>query len=296
MEMNIAHVEIEISDNKTFAQVAYFLDSQFVLIKLQKLREKYGFGKTLSDDLNELVAHFVILAGLNPETYPTSFPKPTMEGLEHLLMDQERLFNYLSENSDSLEKDQEAFRKVFLSIQNMFSEINLIRRSLQYPRMFNGVLLQALLFNKVRFFITAYPTTIFTPAYSFESDNDLEVKRDLDMAIIVTANSTKEDVLKAFSDCKTDLIGQVEATHPLNEVLDKDTVSNIKRDRDWHWQQYNSKTYNEIVDEWNATCPNPEIEPHEEKCHHCIFDVNKVEKAVSRYRRYLKSITLKTDV
>lgn len=296
MQMDIACVEIELADNKTFAQVAYFLDSQFVLTELLKLREKYNFEKPLPDDLNELVAHFVVLAELNPDTYTTSFPKPSIVGLEHLLMDQERLFNYLSENSDSLEKDQEVFRKVFQSMQDLFSDINLLRRFLQYPRMFNGVLLQALLFNKVRFFKTAYPTTIFTPAYSFEADNNLEVKRDLDMAIIVTANSKKQDVLNAFNDCKTDLIGLVEATHPLNTVLDKDTVSNIKRDRNWHWQQYKGKKYNKIMDEWNSTCPNPELEPHEDKCRHWIFDVNKVEKAVSRYRKYLKDIVPKTDI
>jgi len=66
----------------------------------------------------------------------------------------------------------------------------------------------------------------------------------------------------------------------------------ILRDRALYWMVFEEEkkglgAYRKVMDIWDTKCPTPKLEPHEEKCKHCIFDQNIIEQAIHRYRDFL---------
>lgn len=111
------------------------------------------------------------------------------------------------------------------------------------------------------------------------------------MAIAVTPFSTEGDIKAAFQDCKDNIREFVEMFSPVYKNMEKDTITNIKRDRNWYWEHKSGDKYRDILDEWNKKCSYfVNATPHKgnQKCQYCdLIDQNVIEKAVSRYKKNL---------
>lgn len=292
MKMKIEPVEILLEDNKAFAQVAFLLDNPLFLKDLKKLRDKYKIVKPLDFSFYDFICHFIELRKGNAEKLlkENDF-KLNLSGLQYIFEEPERLFEYLIEHQSEKQLGQDLYEKAIDIEQQFIKDINDIRKKYLYPPMFNSCIFQAVLFNKVEIFRTAFATFINTPAYPFESNQNVELKREKVMAIIATPYSTKDDILDAFKQGLTDVRNTIEPTHPLNLLLKKDTISNIKRDREWYWRVKNNEKYGVILDEWNEKCPAKGKHPNTEllkKCKFCKFDTDIVGKALLQYRKMLQ--------
>lgn len=153
----------------------------------------------------------------------------------------------------------------------LLPEIAKIRTEYKYPPYFDDVIFQIIMFNRVR--------TIKSAQIVMHLVNDSTTQKlseqNMELAILLTPLSTKQEVMDAFDESKK-LRHQYVSKHPLSEILDKDTLTNIARDRKWYLQKLTGMTYKEILDEWNTNSENSYIE-----------DENDVIKAVSRYKKSL---------
>ena len=289
-------IKIDIKDDRTYAQAAYFVDSPLIAKDIRKLQRDFKILPPLLYDINSLEGHFLKLAGYNPIQYHYNFPIPTDNGFHRLFADLNNFSSYLFHNNEKIIADQKAFDAVTDLFNTFLIHISGARRPYFYPRMFDSVVLQAVLFSEVKYFKSAYATTINTPAYSFEANEDIEAERDISTAIMVMPNSTEKDIMHAFTDIRKDLRNVVESTHPLIHILDKDSVSNIRQQRYWYWQIDKGREYSELLDEWNKQPGLHDKESEHGKnnkyCPSClIFDTNRLEKFVKRYRDILKTIS-----
>jgi hypothetical protein len=269
MKMKIEPIEILLEDNKAFAQVAFLLDNPLFTKDIKKLRDKYKIIKPLDFSSYALISHFVELEKGKADLLEKSDFKLNLNGLQYVFEEPERLLEYLIEYQSEKQLGQDLYKKVIAIEQQFVKDVIDIRGKYLYPPMFNSCIFQAVLFNKVKVFRTAFATVINTPAYSFESNQDIEEKREKIMAIIATPYSTEKDILDAFKQGLIDVRNVIESTHPLNQVLEKDTLSNIKRDRNLHWRITNGEKYKNLVDEFNLA-------------------QNSIERAVLRYRKNLQ--------
>lgn len=72
------------------------------------------------------------------------------------------------------------------------------------------------------------------------------------VAIFVTPQSRTEDVLEALKDIKKNIfIKRDDGYNVFFSVYSKDEITNIKRDRGWHWENLNGKSYRDIAIEEN---------------------------------------------
>ncbi len=269
-------IQIDITDKRVYAQTAFLVDSPTFLDLLEKVRTKFQI-VTPFDSTDSWHNHLLKLAGYDLAEYW----KMEKVGPDN---------KHWSKKSDWMKNSEANFLKMVNLEKELMQAVAKIRRLHHYPVLFDSVIRQAILFHSV---------TGFKTAMAILSYNHLPVSSDEDdpiMAIVVTPSSTKEDVLSAFDDTKK-MRQEYEFTNPVDQKLDKDTLTNIERDRMWHWKKYgNGLKYDEILDVWNRLCPNPELEPHEQECSHCFFDKNKIEQAVSRYRKNLQLVIPKTDI
>lgn len=155
----------------------------------------------------------------------------------------------------------------------LLPEIARLRDTYKYPPYFDDVIFQVIMFNRVQ----SIKSTQVVMHLVKDSETQKLPDQNMELAILLTPLSTKQEVMSAFEEAKK-LRSEYENRHPLSEVLDKDTLTNIIRDRKWYLQKLSGKTYKEIVDEWNNTLGNSYIE-----------EENDVIKAVSRYKKNLLS-------
>lgn len=148
-----------------------------------------------------------------------------------------------------------------------------LRDSYKYPPYFDDVIFQVIMFNRVQ----SIKSTQVVMRLVKDSEEQKLPDQNMELAILLTPLSTKQEVMSAFEEAKK-LRSEYENKHLLSPVLDKDTLTNIRRDRKWYLQKLSGKTYKEIVDEWNNTSGNSYIE-----------EENDVTKAVSRYKKTLLS-------
>jgi len=270
MKMIMKPVNILLEENKSFAQVAFLVDNPLVLADIYELRKQYYLDSPLKFGLYPLIFHFISLCGENPaKFFNNKAIEPTSEGFRHLIEEPERLIQYLAEHQDGILLGNDLFKIVLAREEKFITDITKIRRKYLYPSMFDSVIIQAVLFHEVKFFKTAYATYINKPAYSFEASEDFGEARDKILAIIATPYSTKKDILEAFKEGLARIRDVTESTHPLNSAVEKDTFNNIKRTRNWHWQQKSGRKYKELAEEFKIA-------------------QNSVERSVSRYRKILK--------
>ncbi|MCL5125316.1 MAG: hypothetical protein M1511_12615 [Deltaproteobacteria bacterium] len=125
-------------------------------------------------------------------------------------------------------------------------DISEVRRKYNFPEMFDSVVRDAVLYNRITKFKTAYAKTFVYPVNSVHN-NHVDFHQDEYMAIIVTPQSTEKDIKEAFADCRSDLFLSQTWKSPVYQAIDTDTVSNIKRDRDWYWRYKNGEHQHEIA-------------------------------------------------
>lgn len=153
----------------------------------------------------------------------------------------------------------------------LLPEIVKLRAEYKYPPYFDDVIFQTIMFNKVRII----KSTQVVMHLANNSKTQKLSDQNMELAILLTPLSTKQEVVDAFDEAKK-LRQEYESKHPFSEVLNKDTLTNVVRDRKWYIQKLSGMTYKEILDEWNSNSENSYIE-----------DENDVIKAVSRYKKSL---------
>lgn len=152
-----------------------------------------------------------------------------------------------------------------------------MRNNYKYPPHFDDVIFQVIMFNRVR----SIKSTQVVMHLSTDSKSQKLSEQSLELSILLTPLSTKQEVVAAYEEAKQ-MREEYESKHSLSKVLDKDTLTNIIRDRKWYLQKLSGMTYKNMLDEWNNDTTNNYID-----------DENDVIKAVSRYKKTLLSTKLR---
>lgn len=187
---------------------------------------------------------------------------------------------------------QKLFDKGYKTQEEFEIDIRDLRIKLNKPETFDKVIAYAIVCGKIPDGV--YKSTYWRVDPLVSPPSRLQSKTTR-VAIYITPQSQHENVLKAFSEVKKRVFkARNDGYDPFFSLYNKDTAKNIKRDRDWYWHWLNKKdkdkgVYRDICTEWNNRCPNPELDTHEKQCKHCIFDINVIEQAVSRYRQFLQA-------
>jgi hypothetical protein len=227
--MYIEPIEIDIDDNKTYAQIAYLLDGTRIVKEILEIRRVFKVGKPLNpDDLNAWKYHCLKLAGYNLEKY---------EAMKKIHAGDPKLSDDDWEKIRQWTKDNENKFLEYSKIQQRFwGSVADIRRSHHYPHVFDHVIGQVILYNRVLDFKTAYARL------THGSENDLLTAKNDDIvhSIILTPYSTTEDVLTAYEQIKSEeLKKEAELTdRPFSPKLDADTRNKIKNFRKWYWMNH----------------------------------------------------------
>jgi len=262
-------IEIDIDDKRQYAQIAFLVDSLTFLDLIEKVRSMLKIQSPFASEDYELwETHMLTLAGFDIKEYWK------MDKISPKDKSWEKKSRWLK-NTEKNFIDMASMQK------SLMNSVVKIRKIHNYPTLFDSAIIDAILFNKIDSLKTAEATLAFggmTPVHD---------KNDQILLISLSPVSSKKDVLDAFKDAKK-LRKEYELTNPLDKKLDKDTLTNIRRVREWHWKQLQGMTYSEVVENWNKEL--------DENSTDYIFDSNKVEQAVARYRRNLQTIMPKTDI
>jgi len=257
MNMKMEPIKIDLKDNGAYTQVAFLIDREGFQDDIEEVRNKFKITVPFSENPFDFENHLISLAGFTPD----------------------QVFSKEKKVEAKIKKVEHTFREAIAEI----------RRKYQYPEIFDDVIKQAILFHQVTRFKTAYAT--FFNQYA---SREIFSPSDTIMAIAVTPFSTEEDIKSAFQDCKENIREFVEMFSPVYKNMEKDTITNIKRDRTWYWGQKSGMKYKEILDKWNRICPNfvnATTHPDYQKCQYCdLTDQNVIEKAVSRYKKNLNPL------
>jgi len=297
--MKTSRVEIEIDDNRAYTQVAFLVDIPAFLDDVEKIRNKYKL-KTPFDfgNIDSLRNHLAEILGYTVQDIKNSdkqkaqdsslISKINFSKKKKMEKGLEKYRKFQDSKNNRLEKIENRVSKME---DKLTDEMEQIRRKYQFPAMFDTVVHQAVFYNKITGFKTATTWFFEWPPRSYEA-KDTVAQRDHHMVIVVTPYSLERDVLEALRECRTKIRKHVERFSPVYHMIGKDTFTNIRRNRDWHWKQLNGEKYNLILDEWNNMCPyfkKNEQHPNGKKCKYCdLIEQNAIEQAVSRYRKNLQ--------
>lgn len=292
-------IEIDIEDNRAYTQIAFLVDRLDFLEDLKVLRDRFKIIVPFNfANVDSFQDHFAEVLGFDPKSIrdlqiQERFVTKSLVDLDDDNFDK-KILQYRQAN-EAVNKQLRAKGKKVSQLETDFdNSVKEVRRKYRYPPMFDVVVKNSVLYGKVSGFETAKADFLELPSSTLEPISSL-TPRDPYMVIEVTPYSTEKDIKQAFKRCCTDIRDIVERHYPVYQSISADTLTNIKRDRDWYWAKYNHKSYEDISNKWNESCPNPDLEPHHKKCKHCIFDNNKIEKAVSRYRKKLNVVIPKAD-
>lgn len=271
-------VEISIENKNVHAQIAYLVDSPMFLFDIQSVRDQFHIEKLFTyGDYDSWNNHLFELAG---------FDSSEIKEINSLGNEEKQ------EWIDSRIDEHEHLIELRSDYQHQLAKIRMFNR---YPPLFDDVIQQAVLFHKVLEFKTTYATIIRKPSTLKGSKND---EHDATLAIILTPNSTKNDVLKAYDEAMK-LRPNYELYNPLYIELDSDP-DYIERDRLWFWGKYRDDMSSEaLLDEWNEKCPKKQTHQTEMEANECEFcsiaDVNIVDKAISRYKKKIQFLFKETS-
>jgi hypothetical protein len=232
---------IKIRGLNNYTQVALFIDQPDVQNDVYKLKKEFKVKNAINFELETLKKHFITLAGFDPQKYPSSKKTTiTSEGFTYLFEEPDRLLDYLIEHHDEIENHKNVVAKVHGLEQRFFTNIGNTRRKYGYPPMFDTVLIQAVLFDKITVFKSAYPTFFYRPALPHESSMNPNTKRDIVMAIAVIPTSIGKDIMSAFRALQNGLRDVAQAGSPLDKKIDKRAFPKIIKHRDWYWMHHKS--------------------------------------------------------
>ena len=271
-------IEIDITDPRVFAAVAYVIDQDDVQDRITAIRKSWKITAPISsEEFGRWIKEFHEDITLTPEAAET---------LEYAT---ERL--EIDSRHHVLTPLQE------LQMNKQLSEVRLIEYEIQYSlhvlRMsdfYYRILLKAVLCNKI------LEEDIFevkkiqndTKRYDFKKNdtekfeakmlgkvrkNDFLKKKYLEK---IARNDTKKHFLADW------LFEGMYKDEKIDDPFKGDTISNIKRNRRWYWMWREQKkqgrgAYGRILEAWNKEFPNEDL-----------ADINIIEHAVSSYRNFLK--------
>lgn len=128
------------------------------------------------------------------------------------------------------------------------------------------ILTQALLSNRVVGYIFPRKYYVILDSDSSFRRKDLAINFEMEIntkgnskaAIVFDSRTTKEEVIKMFNEAKKEL------------PFVKDTVSNIRRDRMWYWENRQGKSAAKIQDEYSKE-----------------ISIKGIEKAINQYKKLI---------
>lgn len=268
---NFEQVEIDIKDKRSEYQIAILVDSPLFLFDIQGIRNQFHIKQLFKyGDYQSWNNHLFELAGFDIDDIKEindSYNEAKNQWMESRKEEYERLNELRLSFSESLANTRQLFR---------------------YPAIFDDVIQQAVLFNKVSDFKTTYATLIREPSKLQGSDIE---HPDVTLAIILTPNSTLEDVYKAYLEAMQ-LKPNFELYNPLYINLDDDPDT-TKRDRLWFWQKYHDdRKTTDIINDWNDSCPKNKLHESQsevKKCDYCKIDNESVvDTAIHNYKQKIQ--------
>ncbi len=227
--MYIEPIPIEIEDNKVFAQIAYLLDGTSIINEILEIRESFKIQKPFdADNRNAWKTHLLKLAGYDLNEY---------KDMKKIHAGDPNLDNKEWEKLKRWSVENEQHQLQFVQLQKQFWEkIAHVRRLYHYPPLYDDVIIQAVLFNKVSHFKSAYARL----THGNETDLLIGDENDIVHKIILTPYATREDVLAAFDEIKgeeTKKESQL-TDPPFSPKLEADTRNKIRDFRKWYWMNY----------------------------------------------------------
>lgn len=191
------------------------------------------------------------------------------------------------QKTDYFEKSTDASLSLLPALKaQLLPEVAKLRHKYQYPPYFDDVILQVILFNRVQ----VIKSTQVVMHIAKDSHDQKMSEQSMEMAILLTPLSTKQEVIAAFDESKK-LRQEYENKHPLTKTLEKDTLTNVVRDRNWYWQVQKDGNYKKLLKKWNER---PDVHEYDkfhngsQRCNLCyINDDNYLHHAVHEYRKRL---------
>jgi len=172
------------------------------------------------------------------------------------------------------ELDWESFLVKNRQIDEFWQDIDSLRNRFKLTSNYNKALIFAIVCGVVN--EDTYHTSFWASI-----DNDMDVGAPTMFVIYFTADTTEKELLKTFNEYKTQ-IKTLRKIKPLDRFFQSvgntqpDTISNIKRDREWYWKKKQGKTCLEIAKEDKQK---GSIDPEDY--------VETIKKAIRQYRKRL---------
>ena len=223
-------IEIDVDDNKIYAQIAYLLDTTEIITEIYEVREKFKIFKPFSTgNYDKWHDHLLELAGYDIKKY-----KEMNKLAESIKTLNDKRWNKWHKWLKSTEHNLIKWASLYGEFTNLVAKI---RNLYHYPPIFDDVITQAILFNRILSFKSAFARLFYERGIPYKAFDQYR-PNDPELHIIVTPYSTKKDVLEALEDCKGYLKDEAQLTHFFEPRLDADTRNRIKDFRKWYWLNY----------------------------------------------------------
>lgn len=223
-------IQIELDDDRLYTQVAYLIDGTEVITEITETRHVFDISEPFkAGDYDAWNNHVLALAGFNPiEYWEMDKILPEIDTNEKSAWTKKQ--EWLRDNETRMLKRFDIMRKFDEKIAS-------VRRIYHFPALFDQVIVQAVLFNKIFYFKTAYPRITHEPQYNPVKYPDTEI--DAVLSIVLSPYSKTDDILQAFKDCQSGSLKETyERYTPTEPKISNDTRSKIREYRKWFWMNY----------------------------------------------------------
>ncbi len=224
-----APFEIELDDDRLFTQVAYLLDGTGIITEIYEIRDRFKIKEPFKyDDFKSWNDHILELSGFDLKEYWK---------MEKIEPNKDGSSSKWKIKSKWLQANEKTFF-TWANLKDQYDEaVSHARRIYGYPKLFNQVVSEAVLFNKVGYYKSAIARLTYEPEYA-PVVPDLH-KEDTVLSIMVSPYSTMKDIQEAFEDCKSGELKEIyERKNPSEAKLSTDTKSSIQQHRKWYWMNH----------------------------------------------------------
>lgn len=253
-------IDILIKDNKEFGDVAFLVDKPAFLKAVERLRKKWGLKHLISPDK------------FNDWKNGLFYKRETKQKEQEILKEQP--MDHLSDAD--LEFLKEKIERIMPDI-DFECDVRDLRIEFKKPETFDNSIAYAIVCGIIPDGV--YKSTYWANDFSTLAPIRLQ-DRTSRVAIYLTPQSQKEDVLEAFKQLKEEVFNsRGDSYYPFFSLYNKDEVTNIKRDRNWYWKHLNGSSYKAIAlkDNKDRFADHNWIEDYTEM----------VRKAIKRYQKVL---------
>lgn len=236
--MKIAPVEISILDAKKYGDVAFLVDRKDFIEDITKLRHKWK--------------HYHILPLTNPQkswsTFPWVFDKEQLKRYMDAVIDTELSTQDLNTYRKMTTSEQKKYIKRCRDAQRSVPAIDFrydiaaIRKKYKRSPNFDRIIAQVTLYNTVKDedYITCEVQLIKSGVESLLHLDDEKV------AIVVYPLATAKDIKTIADEKLPQIMNEYQQQFIGASVFNPDTVSNVKRDREWYWLHENGLSHSDV--------------------------------------------------